>query len=62
MAQQGSGVAFSRMFYRDELPAGLEPVDFEFWSVPAHKLWRIELALRFKMVGYFSGLFELKPE
>jgi hypothetical protein len=42
-ARQGSGVGFSKMFYPDELPPGVEPVDFDFWNVPAHKLWRIEL-------------------
>jgi hypothetical protein len=31
------------MFYPEKLPPGVEPVDFDFWSVPAHKLWRIEL-------------------
>lgn len=39
----GSGVAFAKMFYPDELPDGVEPIDFGFWSVPAHKEWRIEL-------------------
>lgn len=43
-ARQGSGVAFAKMFYPDELPAGVQPVDFGFWSYPAHKLWRIRLA------------------
>lgn len=41
-AQQGSGIGFSKFFYRDKLPVGVEPVDFAFWSEPAHKLWRIE--------------------
>lgn len=43
-ASQGSGLAFAKMFYPDQLPDGVEPVDFGFWSVPAHKFWRIELA------------------
>lgn len=42
-AQQGSGTAFAWMFYPDELPDGVEPVDFGFWSYPAFKLWQIEL-------------------
>jgi hypothetical protein len=40
----GSGVAFAKMFYPDQLPADIKPVDFAFWDYPAHKLWRIELA------------------
>lgn len=42
-AAQGSGVGFSKLFYRDRLPTGVEPVDFAFWSEPVHKLWRFEL-------------------
>ena len=41
--RQGSGLSFSKMFYPDHLPAGVEPVDFDFWSVPTHKMWRIAL-------------------
>ena len=105
------GFGFATMFHPDHLPPGLEPVDFDFWSVPAHKLWRLKLtnpptaeqvdgfpfsaigfggaaldghlyeaqsddgsssdvyeldavtntaSLRFQMVGYFNGLYELK--
>ena len=42
-AEQGSGVAFSWMFYESELPDGVEPVDFGFWSYPVFKLWRVEV-------------------
>lgn len=43
-AVQGSGVGFSKIFHRDQLPEGVEPAgDFAFWSVPAYKAWRIEL-------------------
>ncbi|WP_428264827.1 hypothetical protein [Haliangium sp.] len=42
-ARPGTGVGFAKMFYPDELPDGVEPVDFGFWGYPAHKLWRIEL-------------------
>lgn len=42
-AQDGSGVGFAKMFHPDQLPEGVEPVDFAFWSLPAHKLWRLEL-------------------
>lgn len=109
-AHQGSGYGFSKMFYPDRLPEGVEPVDYQYWSLPVHKMWRIELAdppiahevrgipfstigfggsalggrlytgesddgsmsqvyetnqeanaaeLRFSMVGYFNGLYEL---
>jgi hypothetical protein len=44
-ATQGSGFAFSKMFYPDELPDGVKPVDFAFWSEPAHKMWRLELGV-----------------
>lgn len=40
---QGSGFAYSKMFYPDELPAGVEATDFAFWDMPVHKMWRIEL-------------------
>ncbi len=40
---QGSGFGFTKLFYPDELPDGVEPVDFEFWSLPVHKMWRIAL-------------------
>jgi hypothetical protein len=43
-AAQGTGIGFAKMFYPDKLPEGVEPVDFEFWDEPAHKLWRLELA------------------
>jgi hypothetical protein len=43
-ASTASGIAFSMVFHPDKLPEGVEPVDFDFWDVPAHKLWRIELA------------------
>lgn len=43
-AVQGTGIAFSKMFYRDRLPAGLYPTaNFEHWSEPVYKAWRIEL-------------------
>jgi hypothetical protein len=41
--RQGSGLGFTKMFYPERLPPGVEPVDFDFWDVPAHKLWRIRL-------------------
>jgi len=43
-AVQGSGVAFAKMFYPEKLPEGVEPFGFDFWEVPAHKLWKIKLA------------------
>lgn len=105
-----SSYGFAMMFHPDHLPEGVEPVDFGFWSVPAHKMWRLNLTdpptaeqvdglsysaigfggsaldgrlyealsddgsssdvyevdadvntakLRFKMDGYFNGLYEL---
>ncbi|MES2638162.1 MAG: hypothetical protein V4850_01720 [Myxococcota bacterium] len=42
-ASQGSGVAFTWLFYPEELPAGVEPIDFGFWSYPVFKLWKITL-------------------
>lgn len=43
-AEQGSGIGFAKMFYPDQLPDGVEPVDFGFWSERAHKMWRLHLA------------------
>jgi hypothetical protein len=42
-ASQGSGVGFTWLFYPEELPAGVEPIDFAFWSYPVFKLWKITL-------------------
>ncbi len=42
-SQQGSGLAFSKMFYPDKLPDDIQPIDFAFWDHPAHKMWRLEL-------------------
>lgn len=42
-AAQGSGVAFTWMFYEEELPEDVEPVDFGFWSYPVFKVWRVEV-------------------
>ncbi len=42
-AQQGSGIAFAKMFYPDQLPEGMEAVDFSFWGEKVFKMWRIEL-------------------
>ncbi len=42
--RQGSGVGFAKMFYPDQLPDDVKPVDFDFWSMPAHKMWRILLS------------------
>jgi hypothetical protein len=43
-ARQGSGLGFAKMFYPDQLPPGVEPVDFAFWNERAHKMWRLRLA------------------
>ncbi len=65
--RQGSGVAFSKMFYPNELPEGVQPVSFEFWNYPAHKMWRIELGdpptarevdgIPFSTVGFTGSAF-----
>ena len=65
--RQGSGIGFAKMFYPTELPPGVEPVDFEFWNHPAHKMWRIELAdpptarevegIPFSTVGFSGSMF-----
>lgn len=44
--EQGAGVAYTWLFYEEELPAGVEPVDFTFWGYPVFKLWRIDLGER----------------
>ena len=38
------GLAFAKMVYLDRLAGGPAPVDFDYWSEQAHKLWRIKLA------------------
>lgn len=38
-----NGVGFAKLFYPDQLPATVKPVDFEFWKENAHKLWRFNL-------------------
>jgi hypothetical protein len=43
-AEQGSGIGFAKVFYPNQLPDGVTATDFEFWDVPAHKLWRLSLA------------------
>jgi hypothetical protein len=43
-AKQGSGIGFAKMFYPEQLPDGVEAVDFDFWEMPAHKMWKIQLA------------------
>lgn len=67
---QGSGLGFAKMFYPNELPEGVEPIDFAFWDVPAHKLWRIELGdiptahevdgLPFAAIGFDGSAFRGK--
>lgn len=42
-AEQHKSTAFSWMFHPEQLPEGVEPVDFGFWSYPAFKLWSIEV-------------------
>lgn len=43
-AENGTGVAFVKLFHPDQLPAGVTPgTDFGFWQAPAYKMWRFEL-------------------
>lgn len=42
-AADGTGIAFAKMFHREKLPPGVEPVDFAFWDMPVHKTWRLHL-------------------
>ena len=37
------GIGFTMMRYPELIPAGLDQVNFEHWSVPAYKMWRIVL-------------------
>lgn len=37
------GAAFSMMKYEDRIPANIDRVNFEHWSVPAYKMWRLTL-------------------
>lgn len=37
------GVGFTMMKYEDRIPTNLDRVNFEHWSVPAYKMWRITL-------------------
>lgn len=39
----GSSTGFAWMFHEDELPDGVEPVDFGFWGYPVFGLWRLAL-------------------
>jgi hypothetical protein len=67
-ATPGSGVGYAKMFYPDQLPPGVEPVDFDFWDERAHKLWEIVLAdpptarevsgIPFSAIGFEGSAFE----
>ncbi|QSQ19462.1 hypothetical protein JY651_29595 [Pyxidicoccus parkwayensis] len=37
------GVGFTMMKYEDRIPTNLDRVNFEHWTVPAYKMWRITL-------------------
>jgi hypothetical protein len=59
-----AGFGFTMMQYKERIPEGTDEVNFAHWSVPAYKMWRIELGDRpraqevkganFSVVG-FSG-------
>src|SRR5262249_30057123 len=64
----GTGIAFAKMFYPSMLPPGVKPIDFGFWDVPAHKMWRLELGdtvtakeaegIPFSTIGFSGSAFE----
>jgi hypothetical protein len=64
----GNGIGFSTMFYPDQLPADVKPVDFAFWDQPAHKMWRLNLTdppraeevqgLAFSAIGFGGSALE----
>ncbi|MEM7156553.1 MAG: hypothetical protein AAF799_27145 [Myxococcota bacterium] len=39
----GGGYGFAKMFHPDQLPDGVDAVDFSLWGYNAHRLWRIQL-------------------
>jgi hypothetical protein len=41
--EQGSGVGYTWVFHEEALPAGVEPVDFDFWGYPVFELWQVQL-------------------
>ncbi|MCB9744960.1 MAG: hypothetical protein H6741_06815 [Alphaproteobacteria bacterium] len=43
VGEQGTGVAFTWLFYEEDLPEDVEPVDFTFWGYPVFRLWRVDL-------------------
>ncbi len=69
-ARQGSGIGFAKIFHPEELPEGVEPVDFTFWGYQAHKIWRIELGdtpaarevegIPFAAIGFTGSMFDGK--
>jgi hypothetical protein len=42
-AADDDGIGFTMMMYPDRIPPGLDQVNFEHWSEPAYKMWRIVL-------------------
>jgi hypothetical protein len=42
-ADPASGVAFTKLFYPEALPAGVTATNFDFWGHPVFKSWRLEL-------------------
>ncbi|MCB9680596.1 MAG: hypothetical protein H6733_03920 [Alphaproteobacteria bacterium] len=42
-ADGGSGIGFAKVFYEDELPDDVAPVDFSFWGYPMARMWRFDL-------------------
>lgn len=70
VASDGTGVAFSKIFYPEQLPEGVEANSFAFWNVLAHKTWRFELGdvvtaeevggVPFSTIGFTGSSFQGK--
>ncbi len=68
--EQGSGIAFAKMFYPDELPDGVEAISYDFWDTRVFKLWSIQLGdepkavpvkgMPFSTMGFSGGAIDGK--
>jgi hypothetical protein len=69
-SEQGTGIAFVKMFYPDELPDGVEAISYDFWDTRVFKLWRLELGdepkavpvegMPFSTMGFSGGAIDGK--
>lgn len=42
-AENGTGIGFSKVFYEERLPEGVEPTSFAFWGENIGRMWRFDL-------------------